>query len=422
MGKFAERVQTLAPSPILSMIPIISKLKNEGVKVHSLFIGQPGIPCYPEFTEAVKEKLNSGMSVYSPIMGETKLIDSYVEYYNDYLERRGLKHPQVEGHNVVVTVGGSAAALNTLLAIVNPDDEILAVEPTFPQYIGQCEMCCGKVKAIPTKIEENFALPSDEVIESKINSKTRAIIINSPNNPTGKIFSYEEIQRLAKICVKHNIYLISDEVYKEVILGDEEAVSLLHADLGSDELNKRYHELLVVIDSVSKIFSLCGARVGFVIASKSVAEKIALVGTYNYAAVSDLIQYGVAESYKTILKDRSFIDAYRKLFRERLDIALETLKEYLPDAIIAKPKGAFYLVVKIKEIKDVPDFCVWALQNFKYENETVAVASAGEFYVNPDDGQGQIRLALVLPTEQIRRSIEIFARAVKAYLNSLKRE
>lgn len=416
MLKLAKRINLLHPSPILSMIPIAQEVAAKGIRIHPLFIGQPGIKCMPDFVKGLAEKAETRMSNYSSIQGELKLRQSYANYINHYFDHRGAKHYEVTPDNVLVQVGGSNAVANALLAICDPDDEVLTIEPYFAQYNGQSGVAGAIVKAVPTTIESNFALPSQEVIESYITPRTKVLVINSPNNPSGKIYSMEELKLLAKICLKHGLYFMSDEVYREMIMGDNEAVSLLQLDLGNEGLNEEFQSRLIVIDSVSKVFSLCGARVGFVVARPYLLDAIASVSAYNCAAVSDALQIGVARAYDEIIKDRSFINGYRKMYRERRDAAIEAIEKYMPDAVVSKPEGAFYLTLKVNGIEDPMDFALYTLGEFTYEKETVAVTAASDFYQDPARGKGQLRLALVVPPEEMIRSIEILSYAVKAYI------
>jgi len=413
--RFADRVEFLSPSPIRKMMAIAKELVAHGKTVYELNIGQPDIECIPEFAEAINRKAQTAQINYSPYIGEKYLRETFARYLNNFFDRRGIQHLVVDTENVLVTVGASHALSNTFLAICNPGDEILTVEPFFSPYIGFLAVSGGVIKTIPTTAEENFALPSAEEIEKLITPKTRAILFNSPNNPSGKIFSPEEVERLARICIKHNIFLISDEVYREMILGQNEAFSVLQLDLGEPELNDKLKNALIVVDSASKSFSLCGVRIGFVVARQPILEKIALVNAHSVACVSDLLQYGVAGAYDAVLTKPDYLENMRAVYRERLDATMTAIAEYLPDVVAPRPEGAFYIMVKFPEFDDITEFCHFLLEKFNLGGETVAVTPAGSFYLGKKRGKNEIRIALVVPPEKMRRSIQIIAEALKAF-------
>ncbi len=413
--KYAERVKHLAPSPIRKMMAIAKELVAHGKIVYELNIGQPDVECIPEFAEAINRKAQTGQINYSPYIGEKYLRETFARYLNHYFDRRGVPHLVVDTDNILVTMGASHALNNTFLAICNPGDEILTIEPFFSPYMGFLAVAGGVLKTIPTTAEQGFALPSEEEIEKLITPKTKAILVNSPNNPSGKIFTKVEMERLARVCVKNDIFLISDEVYREMILGDEEAFSVLQIDLENDELNEKLKNLMIVVDSASKSFSLCGVRIGFVIGRKPIVDRIALVNAHTVACVSDLLQYGVAGAYDAVLARPDYLESLRQTYRERLDATMEAIKEYLPHVVAPRPNGAFYVMVKFPEFEDVTEFCHFMLEKFNMGGETVAVTPAGSFYLHSGHGRNEIRMALVVPPEKMRRSILIISEALKAF-------
>lgn len=413
--KYAERVKYLAPSPIRKMMAIAKELVAHGKTVYELNIGQPDVECIPDFAEAINRKAQTGQINYSPYIGEKYLRETFARYLNHYFDRRGVSHLVVDTDNVLVTMGASHALNNTFLAICNPGDEILTIEPFFSPYMGFLAVAGGVIKTIPTTAEQLFALPSEEEIEKLITPRTKAILVNSPNNPSGKIYSKAEMERLARICVRNDLFLISDEVYREMILGDEEAFSVLQLDLENDELNEKLKNLMIVIDSASKSFSLCGVRIGFVVGRKPIVDRIALVNAHTVACVSDLLQYGVAGAYDAVLARPDYLENLRQTYRERLDATMEAIEEYLPHVVAPRPNGAFYVMVKFPEFEDVTEFCHFMLEKFNMGGETVAVTPAGSFYLNSGLGRNEIRMALVVPPEKMRRSILIISEALKAF-------
>lgn len=414
-GKFAERVQYLSPSPIRKMMAIAKELQAEGKTVYELNIGQPDVDCIPEFVSAICKKASTGQVNYAPFIGENYLRETFARYLNHYFDSRGLNHLTVDTKNILVTVGASHALSNIFLTICEPDDEILTIEPFFSPYHGFLAISGGKLKSVPTSAEDGFALPSDEEIEKHITPKTRAILFNSPNNPSGRIFTEEETRRLAKICIKHNIFLIADEVYREMILGETQPYSLLQLDFEDHEENEKFKNLIIVVDSASKSFSLCGVRIGFVVATSEIITKVSLVNAHSVACVSDLLQAGVAAAYDAVMDKSTYLDNLRNTYRERLDATMKAIKEFLPQVVAPRPDGAFYVMIKFPELAETEEFSLYMLEKFNLGGETVAVTPARAFYQRPGAGANEIRIALVVSPEKMRKSIKIMAEALKAY-------
>lgn len=414
--KFAERCKWLKPSSIRQMMAIAKELLAKGKTVYELNIGQPDIQCIPEFVDGINRKAATRQINYSPYGGENYLRETYARYLNNYFDRKKSSHLIVDTDNVLICAGASHCLSNIFLTICDPGDEIITIEPFFSPYQGFLAVSGGILKAVPTEAENNFALPSDDVIEKYITPKTKGILINTPNNPSGKIMTMSELERLARLCVKHDIYLISDEVYREMILGDEEAVSVLQIDLKNDEMNEKLKERMIVVDSASKTFSLCGIRIGFIVTAKSIIKTIALVNAHTVACISDIAQYGVAEAYDAVLNKPDYIKNFRSIYRERLEATMKAVKDYLPSNVVApKPSGAFYLMLKFPDLEDINEFCHYTLEKFNMAGETVAMTPAAGFYMTPGKGKNEIRIALVVSPEKMRRSIQIIAAALRAY-------
>ena len=393
---------------------IAKRLISEGRMVHELNIGQPDISAIPIFSEAIASRAKKGYFSYSPFIGEQYLRETFARYLNYHFDRRNVSHLVVDTENVLVTVGASASLCNVFLALCNPGDEILVIEPFFPPYAGFLAVSGGVLKSVPTYAEKDFVLPPSEEIEKHITPRTKAILFNSPCNPSGKIFTPEEVTRLAKLAVKHDIFLISDEVYREMILGDQEPFSILQVQLEGNDMEILKNKM-ITIDSASKSFSLCGARIGFAVARPEIIEKVALVNVHTVASVSDLVQYGVARTYDHVLSNPSFFQELRKTYRDRLESAMEAIKTYLPNVIAPKPAGAFYLMLQFPEFEDISEFCLYLLEKFNVGNETVALTPAPSFYLTPGRGKNEVRLALVVSPEKIRKSIFIISEALKSF-------
>lgn len=413
--RYADRVEFLSPSSIRKMMAIAKELIANGKTVYELNIGQPDISCIAEFGEAIAKKSATGQINYSPIVGETYLRETYARYLNNFFERQGKPHLVIDTENVLITVGASHALTSTFLGICNPGDEVLVIEPYFSPYKGFAAVAGAVLKAIPTHAEDNFALPPSEEIEKLITPKTRAILLNSPNNPSGKIYTADEVERLARICIDHNIFIISDEVYREMTLGDKEAFSVMQVCFDDEEMNEKLKNAIIMVDSASKTFSLCGVRIGFVVARQSIREKLGLVVAHTTACVSDIMQYGVAGAYDAVQARPDYLEQMRRVYRERLEATIAAIAEYLPGVVAPKPSGAFYLMLKFPEFDDITEFCHFMLEKFNLGNETVAVTPAGSFYLTPGYGRNEIRIALVVSPEKMRRSIQIISEALKAF-------
>ncbi|HOY66948.1 MAG TPA: aminotransferase class I/II-fold pyridoxal phosphate-dependent enzyme [Candidatus Ozemobacteraceae bacterium] len=412
--RYAKRVDMLSPSSIRQMMAIAKRLIGEGKTVYELNIGQPDIKCIPVFPEAIAERAREGHLGYSPFIGEQFLRETFARYLNAYFGRNQRRHLVIDTANVLVTCGASQALTNTFLAICEPGEEVLGIEPFFSPYSGFLAVSGGVLKTVPTFAEQGFVLPPDDVIEKQIGPKTRAILFNSPCNPSGKIFTPDEVTRLAKLAIKHDLFLIADEVYREMILGDEEAFSVLQVELPGEQMESLMNRI-IVIDSASKSFSLCGARVGFVVARAPIIQKIAMVQAHTVASVSDVLQYGVARAYDYVLGHPEFFAEMRKIYRDRLDAAMEAIREFMPWVVAPRPSGAFYLMIQFPGIDDINDFALFLLEKFNIGTETVCITPAMSFYQTPGRGTNEVRLALVVDPDKIRRSIFIIAEACKVY-------
>ena len=418
---FARRVDHLQPSSIRKMMMIARRLIGEGKTVFELNIGQPDFPCIPAFTEAMRDVTRSGTVTYSPFVGEARLREAFAGYINDQFDRRGVSHLIVDPENILVTVGASHALTNVFLSLVDPGDEILAIEPFFPPYVGFLGVAGGVLRTVPTYAEQDFVLPPMEELERYITTRTRAILFNSPNNPSGKIFTGEEVTRLARLALKYDLFLIADEVYREMVLGKREMFSILQVDLPPAEM-ERLKQRMIIVDSASKSFSLCGARIGFVISRPEIIEKVAMVNAHTVACVSDIMQLAMAKAYEQVRGNPSYFAELRNTYAARLDAAMEAIAEHMPWAVAPRPDGAFYLMIQFPELEDVTEFSLFMLEKFNVDNETVAVTPAASFYQSPGRGRNEVRLALVVDPDKIRRSIQIMGKAYTAYKAHLEAE
>lgn len=386
-------------SPIRKLVPIAERIKKEGKKVYHLNIGQPDLQTPKIFWDALK---NYPLSVlaYGNSQGESDFRASLCRYYLEFCDI------ELSPDEIVVTTGGSEAIIFAMLSTSDPGDNFIVFEPFYTNYNGYAVMADVYLKPIPTSPETGYHLPDRSDIEKVIDSRTRGIIICSPNNPTGTILTKEEMETIVEICLKHNLYIISDEVYREFSY-EGEPISIMHIP----EVSER----AILLDSISKRFSACGARIG------NIASK-------NKDVISAALRFGQArlcpprvEQYaaKAILDSLTpdyFVELKRE-YKKRRDTAFEEISR-IPGAFCRKPEGAFYIMVRLP-VDDTDDFAEWLLAEYDEDGETVMVAPGAGFYATSGLGKNEIRIAYVLESEELRRAIRILGRAIETY-RSLK--
>ena len=362
--------------------------------MYHLNIGQPDLPTPQEGLDALKT-IDRKVLEYSPSQGYQSYIDGLVGYYAKY-------NINLKPTDIIVTCGGSEALQFAFLACFNPGDELIVPEPVYANYMGfACEMGV-KVRTITTKIENGFALPAIEEFEKLINARTRAIMICNPNNPTGTLYTKEELMQLRDLVKKYDLYLIADEVYREYVYSDEPYLSALH--LEGIEQN------VVLIDSVSKRYSECGIRIGAFITRND--ELRTAVMKFAQARLSPpLIGQVVAEA-SLAAPQKYHQDVYDEYIARR-NCLVEGLNK-IPGVFSPMPMGAFYTVVKLP-VQDSDDFCRWCLEEFNYEGETVMMAPATGFYATPGAGKNEVRMAYVLKIDDLKRALIVLGKALEAY-------
>lgn len=383
-------------SPIRKLVPFAEDAKKRGVKVFHLNIGQPDIKTPKIALDAVKnntlETLSYARSEGSEVY-RTKLAKYYVK-----------NNIPVTANNIIATTGGSEALLFTIGSITDPGDEIIIPEPFYANYNGFSTASGVTVVPVISKIEDNFALPKIEEFEKLITNKTKAILICNPGNPTGYLYSEEEIEKLKKIVLKHDLFLIADEVYREFTYDGLKHTSVLSLE-GIDNN-------AIVIDSVSKRYSMCGARIGCVVSKNDEFIKTAI--KFAQARLSPPT-YALIASEAALDTPQSYFDDVIEEYVARRNTLIAGL-EKIEGVKVANPKGAFYCVAQLP-VKDSDHFAQWLLEDFNLNNETVMVAPASGFYSTPGEGKTQIRMAYVLNKTDLNRSIEILAAALKQYPN-----
>ena len=383
-------------SPIRKLVPYAEEAKKRGVKVYHLNIGQPDIKTPQIALDAVK---NSNIEVleYSRSEGSEIYRNKLAGYYAQ-------KNIKVSAQDIVVTTGGSEALLFAIGSITDVGDEIIIPEPFYANYNGFTTASGVKVVPVVSSIDTAFALPPIEEFEKLITPHTKAILICNPGNPTGYMYSHEEIIKLKDLVLQHDLFLIADEVYREFVYDGLKHFSVMEED-GLDE-----HAIM--IDSVSKRYSMCGARIGCLVTKNK--EVIATVLKFAQARLSPPTYEQIAAEAALETLDSYFKEVNQE-YRERRDVLVHELRK-IPGVKVPLPKGAFYCVVELP-VNDADDFAQWLLEKFDDQKETVMVAPASGFYSTPGKGKKEVRMAYVLKKDDLIRSVEILAKALKVYPN-----
>jgi len=397
MVKFAsQRLLNVQPSPIRKLVPFAVEAKKQGVHVYHLNIGDPDVKAPDVMLEAIKN-WNKNPIGYDQSKGNPDFIDSLLWYY-DKIGYKFLKPDDIQ-----VTTGGSEAITMAFFATCEMGDEVIVFEPFYTNYNGYASINDIKLVPIPTKIEDGFHLPSKSEIEKHITPKTKAILYCSPNNPTGTVYTKDEVEMLVDIAEKHNLFLMSDEVYREFSYDGKKQVSLL-------SYMQKLPKQIIVLDSLSKRYSVCGLRLGWLISlNEDVMEGVLRIAQARLS--SGLIDQVVGAKIKDV--PESYLDEMCDEYKKRRDILYEGMKK-IPGVIIPKPEGAFYSMVKLP-IKDSEHFCKWLLTDFRDNNETVMLAPAGGFYADQSLGKNEVRIAYVLNAEKLKRCVELIRKALDVY-------
>jgi len=394
MPSISNKGFSMPESPIRKLVPFAEKAKKEGVKVIHLNIGQPDIKTPRIALDAVKNNTISVLE-YSRTEGSEVYRKKLAEYYakNDI---------HVTAQDIIVTTGGSEALSFTMGSIADTNDEIIIPEPFYANYNGFATAMGIKVVPVVSQIDDNFALPPIEEFEKLITPKTKAILICNPGNPTGYLYSKDEIQKLAALVKKRNLFLVADEVYREFTYDNKEHYSILQ-ESGMDE-----HAIMV--DSVSKRYSMCGARIGCLVSKNNEIIKTAL--KFAQARLSPPT-YAQIASEAALDTPQSYFDDVKEEYVERRNILIEEL-EKIDEVKIGHPQGAFYCIAELP-IENSDDFAQWLLEEFRFNGETVMVAPAAGFYASEGLGLNQIRIAYVLDKDSLRRAVNILNEALKIY-------
>lgn len=392
--EISTRSRNMQSSPIRKLAAYADAAKRQGIHVYHLNIGQPDIKTPACGLEALKD-IDRTILEYSPSQGMLSLRAKMVSYYAEY----GI---DLSPDEIIITTGGSEAVEFAYMACLDPGDEIIVTDPSYANYMAFAQSCGAVMKPIHTSIEDGFKLPPVEKFEEQITPKTKAILICNPNNPTGYLYTKQEMRQIRDIVKKHDLFLFSDEVYREFIYSKEPYISACHLEGIEDNV--------VLIDSVSKRYSECGIRIGALITkNKDIREAVMkfcqarlsppLIGQIIAEASLSTPQEYLAQVYDEYLARRNFlIDGLNKI----------------PGVYSPIPMGAFYTMVRLP-VEDAEDFCKWCLTDFSYKGQTVMMAPGSGFYTDPSEGRDEVRMAYVLNREDLAKALEVLAHALEAY-------
>ena len=394
MTKVSNRAQVMQASPIRKLIPFANKARAKGITVYPLNIGQPDIPTPTPIMDAMR-KFDAKVLAYSPSQGEDYLIKAFSNYYN----RINIK---LSPEEILVTTSGSEAIFFAMMAICDVGDEIIVFEPFYTNYGGIATETGVVLKAARTYPETGFHLPSKDKIEELITPKTKGILICNPNNPTGTVYTVDELNMLAGIAEKHNLFLIADEVYREFVYDGQKHTSVMELTNVSDKI--------ILVDSISKRYSACGARIGLIASHNKEVMEVVLKFAQARLSSPTIEQVGAKAG---IEMDASYFEPILKEYQQRRDTIMAGIRK-IPGAICETPGGAFYCIVKLP-IKSAENFAKWLLTDFNDKNESVLVAPAQGFYSTKGLGVNEIRLSYVLEVPKLARAMEILAVAVQEF-------
>ena len=394
MPTISKKGINIPSSPIRKLVPYADKAKQNGIDILHLNIGQPDIKSPVESINAVKD-IDLELLKYEYSQGSYEFRKNLCLYYSGH-------NINVSPDDIITTVGASEALSFTMNSICDPGDEVIIPEPFYANYNGFAHASDVRVIPVTSKIEDNFALPSLESFEKKINKRTKAILICNPCNPTGYVYSKEEIISIANLAKKNDLFIVVDEVYREFIYTDLKHYSILE--------DKMFFDNAILIDSTSKRYSLCGARIGFIVSKNSNFIETCL--KFALARLSPPTLALIAAN-KALNSDQNYIDGVISEYSHRREVLIGKLSK-INDIKFSNPMGAFYSIIKLP-VKNAEDFAKFLLTDFSVNNESVMVAPASGFYSSENNGEDEIRIAFVLNSEKIKRAINIINIGLKEY-------
>ncbi len=394
MPQVSKRGELMPASPIRRLVPLANDAIARGLKVYRLNIGQPDVPTPPEALEALHH-IDRKVLEYSPSEGLYSLRAKLKEYYHRF-------NIEVDVDDIIITTGGSEAVLFAFMACLDPGDEIIVPEPAYANYMAFAISAGAKIVTIPSSIDNGFELPPVEDFEKLITPRTKGILICNPNNPTGYLYTMKEMLQIRDLVMKHNLFLFSDEVYREFCYTGAPYISAFHLP--------GIEENVVLIDSVSKRYNECGIRIGALITKHKELKNNVM--KFCQARLSPpLLGQIVAEA--SIDTSQDYMLATYNEYVERRKFLIDQINQ-IPGCYTPIPMGAFYTVVKLP-VDDADKFCQWCLKDFEYEGQTIFMAPASGFYTSPDRGKDEVRMAYVLNKEDLGRAMEVLRQALRAY-------
>ncbi len=398
MPALSKRAFEVPPSPIRKLVPYANQAKAQGKKVLHLNIGQPDLPTPVPFWEAI-HRADIRVLDYTESGGMPAFREAYARFYNE------IYRIPLEAHHFLTTTGGSEALLFAFLTLLAPGDEVLVIDPTYANYIGLSYATGIQLRAVESYITDDFALPAPATLEAALTECTRAILLCNPSNPTGKLYSETEVRAIGSLCKKYNLWLISDEAYRDYCYDGQRFFSALELQ---DE-----KDYVVVIDTLSKRYSACGARIGALISWNTDILQAALKWAQARLAPPTLSQIGGMALLSLPAEHYTYV---RETFQRRRDVLMEGLRS-IAGVTCASSQGAFYLMPELP-INDSDEFAKWMLECFDVHNTTVMVAPGSGFFTQPQKGKKLVRIAYVLEESQLVRAVEI----LRAGLNIYNRE
>ncbi len=394
MPQLSQKGQLMPQSPIRKLVPFAEAAEARGVQIHQLNIGQPDIQTPQPALNAVKEA-NIEVLSYSHSAGFLSYRQKLAAYY-------GKQDIEMDANDIIITTGGSEALMFAMGSITDPGDEVIIPEPFYANYNGFATASGVTVKPVISSFESGFALPPIAEFEKQITAKTKAIIICNPGNPTGYLYSKDELDQLSELVKKHDLFLIADEVYREFAYDGLQHNSVLN--------QREIDEHTIMIDSVSKRFSMCGARIGCIVSRNK--DLMATAMKFAQARLSPPTLAQIA-SEAALDTPQSYFDEVISEYVDRRDTLVAGL-EAIPGVRVAKPKGAFYCIAELP-VKNSDDFAQWLLESFEVNKKTVMVAPAAGFYSTPGEGLNQVRIAYVLKKEDLIEAVELLKEALSQY-------